>query len=61
MLGGYKAIVVDLASYDTVGDATPEQFTDYDIDVNKYVWETVACIGGGLANANAAVGIKAAA
>jgi len=61
MLGDYKAIVVDLASYDTVGDATPEQFTDYDIDVNKYVWETVACIGGGLANANAAVGIKAAA
>lgn len=61
MLGDYQAVVVDLASYDTVGDSTPEQFTDYDIDVNKYVWENVVCIGGGLANANAAVGIKAAA
>lgn len=61
MLGDYKAIIVDLSNYHLVGDATPESFTDYDIDVNKYVWEAVACIGGGLANKNAAVGIKAAA
>lgn len=60
MLGDYQAIVVDLSNYHTVGDTTPESFTDYDIDVNKYVWEAVACIGGGLANKNAAVGIKAA-
>ena len=57
MLNGYSAVVVDLSNYHTVGDATPESFTDYDIDVNKYVWEAVACIGGGLANKNAAVGI----
>ena len=61
MLGDYDAVVVDLSNYHTVGDSTPENFTDYDIDVNKYVWEAVACIGGGLANKNAAVGIKAAA
>lgn len=62
MLGSYTGgIVVDLASYDTVGDSTPEEFTDYDIDVNKYVWEQVVTIGGGLANANAAVGIIPAA
>ncbi len=60
-LGDYKAIVVDLNAYHTVGDSTPESFTDYDIDVNKYVWEAVACIGGGLASKAAAVGIKAAA
>lgn len=59
MLGDYEAVVVDLSNYHTVGDSTPESFTDYDIDVNKYVWEAVACIGGGLANKNAAVGIKA--
>lgn len=61
MLGDYSAVVVDLSNYHTVGDTTPESFTDYDIDVNKYVWEAVACIGGGLANKNAAVGIKPAA
>ena len=61
MLGDYKAVIVDLSNYHLVGDTTPESFTDYDIDVNKYVWEAVACIGGGLANKNAAVGIKAAA
>lgn len=61
MLDDYEAIIVDLSNYHLVGDATPESFTDYDIDVNKYVWEAVACIGGGLANKNAAVGIKAAA
>lgn len=61
LLGDYEAIVVDLAAYHTVGDSTPESFTDYDIDVNKYVWEAVACIGGGLAAKNAAVGIKKAA
>lgn len=60
-LGDYKAIVVDLNAYHTVGDSTPESFTDYDIDVNKYVWEAVACIGGGLASKAAAVGIKASA
>lgn len=59
MLGDYEAVVVDLSNYHTVGDSAPESFTDYDIDVNKYVWEAVACIGGGLANKNAAVGIKA--
>lgn len=59
MLGNYSAIVADLSNYHTVGDSTPESFTDYDIDVNKYVWEAVACIGGGLANKNAAVGIIA--
>lgn len=60
-LGDYKAIIVDLNAYHTVGDSTPESFTDYDIDVNKYVWEAVACIGGGLASKAAAVGIKASA
>ncbi len=59
-LGDYKAIIVDLNAYHTVGDSTPESFTDYDIDVNKYVWEAVACIGGGLASKAAAVGIKTA-
>lgn len=60
-LGDYQAIIVDLNAYHTVGDSTPESFTDYDIDVNKYVWEAVACIGGGLASKAAAVGIKASA
>ncbi len=60
-LGDYKAVIVDLNAYHTVGDSTPESFTDYDIDVNKYVWEAVACIGGGLASKAAAVGIKASA
>lgn len=59
-LGDYKAIIADLNAYHTVGDSTPESFTDYDIDVNKYVWEAVACIGGGLASKAAAVGIKTA-
>ena len=58
MLGSYKAIIVDLNAYHTVGNSTPESFSDYDINVNKYVWEAVACIGGGLANKNAVVGIK---
>lgn len=58
MLGNYEAVVVDLSAYHIVGDTNPENFTDYDIDYNKYVWEVVACVGGGLANKNAAVGIK---
>lgn len=57
MMNGHSAIIVALGEYHTVGDATPEEFTDYDIDTNKYVWEQVACIGGGLANKNAAVAI----
>lgn len=61
MLGDFDAVVVDLSAYHIVGDTSPENFTDYDIDYNKYVWEVVACIGGGLANKNAAVGIKPAA
>lgn len=60
MLGDYEAVIVDLSAYHIVGDTSPENFTDYDIDYNKYVWEVVACIGGALANRNAAVGIKAA-
>lgn len=60
MLGDYEAVVVDLSAYHIVGDTNPENFTDYDIDYNKYVWEVVSCVGGGLANKNAAVGIKAA-
>lgn len=60
MLGDYQAVVVDLSAYHIVGDTSPENFTDYDIDYNKYVWEVVACIGGALANKNAAVGIKPA-
>ncbi len=60
MLGDFNAIVVDLSAYHTVGDTDPENFTDYDIDYNKYVWEVVSCIGGALANKNAAVGIKPA-
>lgn len=60
MLGDYTGgIVVDLPSYHTVGDDTAERLTDYDIDTNKYVWEILACIGGGLVNKGAAVGIKA--
>ena len=59
MLGGYAGIVVDLPSYHTVGDDSAERLTDYDIDTNKYVWEVLACIGGGLVNKGAAVGIKA--
>lgn len=58
LLDGFAAIIVDLPAYHTVGDKDPENFSDYDIDYNKYVWEAVACIGGGLANKNAAVGIK---
>lgn len=60
MLGAYTGgIVVDLPSYHTVGDDSAERLTDYDIDTNKYVWEVLACIGGGLVNKGAAVGIKA--
>ena len=62
MLGDYTGgIVVDLPSYHTVGDDSAERLTDYDIDTNKYVWEILACIGGGLVNKGAAVGIKPAA
>lgn len=57
MLGGYSGIVVDLDAFHVVGDTTPESLADYEIDTNKYVWEAVACIGGGLAAAGAAVGI----
>lgn len=60
MLGGFDAIIVDPTAFHTVGDSTPESFADYQIDTNKYAWEAVACIGGGLMNANAAVGIKSA-
>lgn len=60
MLGDYTGgIVVDLPSYHTVGDDSAERLTDYDIDTNKYVWEILACIGGGLVNKASAVGIKA--
>ena len=59
MLGDYAAIVADLPSYHTVGDDSAERLTDYDIDTNKYVWELLACIGGGLVNKGSAVGIKA--
>lgn len=58
LMDGFAAIIVDLPAYHTVGDKDPDNFSDYDIDYNKYVWEAVACIGGGLANRNAAVGIK---
>lgn len=58
LLGGLDAVIVDLPAYHTVGDTSPENFSDYDIDYNKYVWEAVSCIGGGLANKNAAVGLK---
>lgn len=61
LLGGLDAIIVDLPAFHTVGDTSPENFSDYDIDYNKYVWEAVSCIGGGLANKNAAVGLKLAA
>lgn len=61
MLGDFEAVVVDLSAYHIVGDTSPENFTDYDIDYNKYVWEVVSCIGGALANKSAAVGIKPAA
>ena len=61
MLGDYvNGIVVDLPSYHTVGDDSAERLTDYDIDTNKYVWEVLACIGGGLVNKGSAIGIKAA-
>ena len=60
MLGDYEnGIVVDLPSYHTVGDDSAERLTDYDIDTNKYVWELLACIGGGLVNKGSAIGIKA--
>lgn len=60
MLGDYEnGIVVDLPSYHTVGDDSAERLTDYDIDTNKYVWEILACIGGGLVNKGSAIGIKA--
>lgn len=58
MLGDYAAVVADLPSYHTVGDDSAERLTDYDIDTNKYVWELLACIGGGLVNKGSAVGIK---
>lgn len=53
----YQAVVVDLNAFHIVGDTAPETFTDYDIDVNKYVWEAVACVGGGLASKGAATAI----
>lgn len=59
MLDGYAGIVVDLPSYHTVGDDSAERITDYDIKTNKYQWELLACIGGGLANKGSAVGIVA--
>lgn len=60
MLGSYSnGFIVDLPSYHTVGDDTAERLTDYDIDTNKYVWEVLACIGGGLTAKASAVGIKA--
>ena len=60
MLGSYEnGIVVDLPSYHTVGDDSAERMTGYDLDTNKYIWELVACIGGGLVNKNSAIGIKA--
>lgn len=58
-LAGYTGIVVDLPSYHTVGDDSAERLTDYDIDTNKYVWEILACIGGGLVNKGSAIGIIA--
>lgn len=60
MLGDYEnGIVVDLPSYHTVGDDSAERMTGYDLDTNKYIWELVACIGGGLVNKGSAIGIKA--
>lgn len=60
MLGDYEnGIIVDLPSYHTVGDDSAERMTGYDLDTNKYVWELVACIGGGLVNKGSAIGIKA--
>lgn len=59
MLGDYIGVVADLPSYHTVGDDSAERLTDYDIDTNKYVWELLACIGGGLVNKGSAVGIIA--
>lgn len=60
MLGDYEnGIVVDLPSYHTVGDDSAERMTGYDLDTNKYIWELVACIGGGLVNKDSAIGIKA--
>ena len=59
MLDGVAGIVVDLPSYHTVGDDSAERITDYDIKTNKYQWELLACIGGGLVNKASAVGIVA--
>lgn len=60
MLGDYtNGVIVDLPSYHIVGDSTAERLTDYDIDTNKYIWEILACIGGGLVNKGSAIGIKA--
>lgn len=60
MLGDYEnGIIVDLPSYHTVGDDSAERMTGYDLDTNKYIWELVACIGGGLVNKGSAIGIKA--
>jgi hypothetical protein len=60
MLGDYvNGIIVDLPSYHTVGDDSAERMTGYDLDTNKYIWELVACIGGGLVNKGSAIGIKA--
>lgn len=59
MLDGYAGIVVDLPSYHTVGDDSAERLTGYDIKTNKYQWELLACIGGGLVNKASAVGIVA--
>lgn len=60
MLGDYEnGVIVDLPSYHTVGDDSAERMTGYDLDTNKYIWELVACIGGGLVNKGSAIGIKA--
>lgn len=60
MLDDYEnGVIVDLPSYHTVGDDSAERMTGYDLDTNKYIWELVACIGGGLVNKASAIGIKA--
>lgn len=59
MLGtGNTGIIFDVDNFHTVGDSTPEALSDYDIDTNRYVYEAVACIGGGLAAAKSAVLVK---
>lgn len=60
MLGSYAGIVADLGAYHTVGDDNAERLTGYDLKTNKYEWEILACIGGGLVAKDAAVGIAVA-